>query len=214
MRAAIAAIVTDTENAFDERELWPAHLLDLDEGPLPMVKSLFLGAAGVIWALHDLERRDAVTLGRDWTPVALSLADRYLAEPDYPEEVDGPVASLMMGEAGILLVAHTLAPAAWQEERLLGAVRANVDDPARELMWGAPGTMIAARVMVDRTGGGHWREAWRDSAEHLWAAWHDGLWEHKLPPSRGPAHYFGPIHGFAGNVLALAQGDLLDSGPS
>ena len=118
VRAAIAAIVADTENAFDENELWPAHPLDLDEGPLPKVTSLFLGAAGVIWALHDLERRGAVALGRDWTPVALSLADRYLAQPDYPEEVDGPVPSLMMGEAGILLVAHTLAPAAWQEERL------------------------------------------------------------------------------------------------
>ncbi len=210
-RAAIAAIVTDTESAFDECELWPAHPLDLDDGPLPRVASLFLGAAGVIWALHDLERRDAVDLGRDWTPLALSLVDRYRAEPDYPEEVDGPVPSLMMGEAGILLVAHTLAPAAWQEERLLEVVRANVDDPARELMWGAPGTMIAARVMVDRTGGGHWREAWGESADHLWSAWHDGLWEQELPPSRRPAHYFGPIHGFAGNVLALAQGDhLLD----
>jgi hypothetical protein len=140
----------------------------------------------------------------------MSLTDRYLAAPDFPEEVDGPIPSLMMGEAGILVVAHTLAPAAWQEERLLSAVRANAADPALELMWGAPGTMIAARVMHERTGAERWRDAWLDSADHLWAAWHDGLWEQRLPPTRRPAHYLGPVHGFAGDVLALAQGDLLD----
>ncbi len=58
-----------------------------------------------------------------------------------------------MGEAGILLVAHTLAPAAWQEERLLEAVRANAESPTLELMWGSPGTMIAAQVLLERTGG-------------------------------------------------------------
>ena len=49
-----------------------------------------------------------------------------------------------MGESGILLVAHTLAPAASQEDRLLEVVRANQANPTWELMWGSPGTMIAA----------------------------------------------------------------------
>src|SRR5438034_6995071 len=49
--------------------------------------------------------------------------------------------SLWMGEAGILLVAHRLAPAAWQEERLLACIRANAANPTWELMWGSPGTM-------------------------------------------------------------------------
>ena len=212
VRIAIAAIAADTERAFDADELWPAHPRDLDDGPLPRVASLFLGAAGVIWALHDLERRGAVELERDWAAVATSLADRYLAAPDYPEEVEGPIPSLAMGEGGILVVAHTLAPAAWQEERLLAAVLANAADPSHEFMWGAPGTMIAARVLYERTGAEHWREAWRASARQLWAEWgDDGLWEQLLPGATRPAHYLGPVHGFAGNVLALAQGGLLDS---
>ena len=50
-----------------------------------------------------------------------------------------------MGESGILLVAHSLSPARWQEERLLACVESNAANPTRELMWGAPGTMLAAQ---------------------------------------------------------------------
>ena len=131
-------------------------------------------------------------------------------QPDFQDLVTGPVPSLLMGETGILLVAHTLAPAAWQEKRLLSAVRRNAANPSRELMWGSPGTMIAARTLAERTGAEHWRQAWRESADLLLAQWHDDLWEQDLYGST--VRYLGPAHGFAGNVLALAQGDLLDAG--
>ena len=54
-RAAIAAIVVDAENAFDEEALWPAHPLD-DEVTSAETLTLYLGASGVIWALDELER--------------------------------------------------------------------------------------------------------------------------------------------------------------
>ena len=165
---------------------------------------------GVIWSLHELGRVGAVELRRDWRDVATGLADAYLAEPDFPDVVDGPVPSLWMGEAGILLVAHALAPAAWQEQRLLEAVRANAENPTWELMWGSPGTMLAAQVMHERTGDERWREAWNASADRLWEEWRGDLWRQDLYGS--PAHIFGPAHGFAGNVLVLARGDLLDPG--
>ena len=172
--------------------------------------SLYLGAAGVIWAFHELEHAGVVSLRRDWAPVAVRLAERYRSQPDFQDFVSGPVPSLLCGEAGILLVAHTLAPAAWQEERLLEAVRANAANPSLELMWGSPGTMIAARVMAERTGAEHWRQAWTESAEQLWTQWRGDLWQQDLYGS--VVEYIGPAHGFAGDVLALAQGDLLDSG--
>lgn len=208
VRAAIGAIVADAESAFDADALWPAHPLDLEGGPLSRVASLYLGASGVVWALHRLASAGAADLGCDWAPLAVELVERYAAQPDFREDVDGPVPSFLMGEAGILLVAHTLAPAAWQEEQLLAAVRANAESPALELMWGSPGTMIAAQVMYERTGAAHWREAWRESADWLWAQWHDDLWVQDLYGSR--VRYLGPAHGFAGNVVALAQGDGLD----
>jgi hypothetical protein len=208
-RAAIADIVARTEAAFDEWELWPAHPLDdPDNGPLIRVASLYVGAAGVIWALHELERVGAVELHREWGDVAAGLPEAYLAEPDFRDDVDGPVPSLWNGEAGILLVAHTLSPAAWQEQRLLEAVHANVENPTWELMWGSPGTMLAAQVMYERTGAEHWRDAWNVSADRLWEEWRDDLWRQDLYGSR--VHILGPAHGVAGNVFALARGDLLD----
>jgi hypothetical protein len=208
VRAAIRAIVAETEQAFSADTLWPAHALDLEDGPLPAVASLYLGASGVIWALQRLERDGVVELQRDWTTVALGLPERYAAHPDFQDLVDGPVPSLWMGEAGILLVAHTLAPAPWQEERLLEAILANAENPSSELMWGSPGTMLAAQVLYERTGAECWRDAWLASADVLWASWRDDVWEQHLYGK--PARYLGPAHGFAGNVLALARGDLLD----
>jgi len=207
VRAAIAAIVSETEAAFDPEELWPPHPLDKepDESPLRRVKSLYLGAAGVVWALHALERAGHAAVRRGWEDVALTLPERYRAEPDFPSE--GVVPSLWAGETGLLLVAHTMARAAWQEERLLDVVRGNVDHPSHELMWGSPGTMLAAQVMFDRTGDGRWRAAWLDAADRLWEEWRGDLWEQDLYGHR--AHIFGPAHGFAGNVYVLARGDLL-----
>jgi hypothetical protein len=209
-RAAIAAIVVDTEGGFDEQTLWCAHPLDEDGDLLPPLASLYLGASGVIWALDELERLRAAELRRNWATTALELHDRYLANPDFGDELrlEGPVPSLLAGESGILLVAHRLAPAPWQEERLLACIRANVANPFWELMWGSPGTMLAAQVMHERTGSEHWAEAWRKSADRLWQEWDDDLW---LQDLYGRAlHVLGPAHGFAGNVYALARGELLD----
>lgn len=207
-RAAIGEIVAETESAFDEDELWPAHPRDLDDGPLPAVSSLYLGASGVIWALHELERAGLAEPGRDWAPVAVALIEHYRAQPDFQDLIEGTAPSLMMGESGILLVAHTVAPARWQEELLLEAVHANAANPFWELMWGSPGTMIAARVMATRTEDQRWRSAWEESADALLAEWRGDLWTQDLYGKAG--HHLGPAHGFAGNVLALTAGGLLD----
>ncbi|MEA2280356.1 MAG: hypothetical protein QOK21_963 [Solirubrobacteraceae bacterium] len=209
-RAAITAIAADAAAVFDTDALWPAHPRDLEDGPLPAVASLYLGASGVVWGLNELAGAGVVEPARDWAAVAAGLHERYLVHPDFPEETGAAaVPSLWMGEAGILLVAHRLAPAAWHEQRLLECVRANAANPSRELMWGAPGTMLAARAMHERTGAQAWADAWRDSAQQLWAAWEDPVWVQELYGSR--VRYLGPAHGFAGNVLALAAGGLLDA---
>ncbi len=207
-RAAIAAIGAETDDAFDPDELWRPHPLDEedDEPPLGRVASLYLGASGVIWALHALARAGLTKTRRDWGAVALTLPERYRAEPDFPNE--GVVPSLWMGEAGILLVAHTLQPASWQEEQLLHVVRGNAANPTLEFNWGSPGTMLAASVMVERTQDDRWRAAWLESADRLWSEWRGDLWEQDLYGRR--SHILGPAHGFAGNVYVLGRGDLLD----
>ena len=111
-RAAIAEIVAETEGAFDEAELWPAHPRDLEDGPLParvvpLPRRLGrdLGAAR---ARARGPRRPRPRLG-----ARRRRAGRALPGPARlpGSSARAPVPSLLMGEAGILLVAHTLAPA-------------------------------------------------------------------------------------------------------
>ena len=201
-RAAIAAIVADAESAFDEQSLWPAHALD-DEVASAEALTLYIGASGVIWALDELERRGGVELRRSWAPTAVALHGRYVGG-----STGDPTPSLFGGESGILLVAHRLASEAWQEDRLLACIRANVANPFWELMWGSPGTMVAAQVMHDRTSAERWAEAWRESADRLWQEWRDELWVQNLYGR--VVQVLGPVHGFVGNVYALARGELLD----
>jgi hypothetical protein len=143
--------------------------------------------------------------------VAAGLPDRYLARPDAPELTAGrPVPSLLLGESGVLLVAHRLAPTPEHVERMVACVRANVRNPTRELLWGSPGTALAAQLMFEATGDERLAAAWRESADWLWDEWQDGLW---LQDMYGQMRrYVGAGHGFAGNVHVLARGDLLDPG--
>jgi len=209
-RAAIAAICADAEAAFEPETLWPAHPLDEEGGELPSPVGIYLGASGVIWALDALARAGVATLDRSWADVAAALPDRYLAKPDVPELTDGrPVPSLLVGESGVLLAAHRLKPAPEHVERMLGCVRANVTNPTRELLWGSPGTALAAQLMYEETGDERLADAWRESAEWLWDEWQDGLWLQDMYGTK--RRYIGAGHGFAGNVHVLARGDLLDA---
>ena len=208
VRAAIREIVAETEEAFDPETLWPVHPRDHDYTGTDAytTHALWVGAAGVLWGLHQLAARGAVDLRRDYADVAAGLHDDYLRQAGG----DAPaVPGLWMGEAGVLLVAHLIAPDDSRADRLLEVVRENARNETRELMWGSPGTMIVARAMLDRTVDERWRDVWAESADWLWDEWRRDdelgcfLWTQLLYGN--VASYLGPAHGFAGNVLALAQ---------
>src|SRR5262249_58835397 len=78
-------------------------------------------------------------------------------------------AALVPGETGSRLVAWRLAGDDTFADELLERVRVNIDNPAEEVMWGSPDTLIAARAMLEWTGDERWREAWNESAEALLA---------------------------------------------
>jgi len=127
--------------------------------------------------------------------------------PGLPAEIElpsTPHASLLCGEAGILLVAWKLAPQPELADALLAHVRENVANEFEELMWGSPGTMLVAHAMHEWTGEERWAEACRDSAAALMARrGDDGLWTQQL---YGKAQrLLGPVHGAVGNVHALLQ---------
>jgi hypothetical protein len=184
VRAAIRAIANDAEASFDDG--WPPHPDDANPGDPGPWAGLYLGGAGIVDALRRLAERGLVELCRDYVPYLDGL------EPD----VAG--SSLLLGETGVLLARHRLASAAAVEERLRELVVANVDDEHRELLWGSPGTMLAARELG-------FDDLWVASAEQLLAARDPdtGLWTQHLRSE--PARYLGAAHGFAGCVLALGN---------
>ncbi len=191
-RQAIAAIVADAEAAWDG-ERWPWHPRDGDEDETRT--SLYLGSAGVIWALHRLG-------STGWEDAAVTLVDRYRAKPDFGERASAP--SYWMGEAGIALVAYRLTGDAGLADRVHELVLANLDSATNEVMWGTPGSLLVAEAMLAWTGEPRWDEAWRAAAERVLAARDpDGLWTQDLYGRT--SRFLGPAHGYAGNVRALAN---------
>ena len=209
-RDAIRSIVADTDSAFDPDALWPAEEWDGWEAPHPL-KDLYVGASGVIWALDALRRRGFAETSLDLTSAARRTLAAWRDAPDYSQWPDVPArapSALLLGESGPLLVAWRLEPDAELADLLLARVRENIDNEAVEIMWGAPGTMLAARAMLDWTGEERWADAWRESAEAVWEARDaDGLWTNRLYGETFRS--LGSPHGLVGNVLALRQGELL-----
>jgi Lanthionine synthetase C-like protein len=188
-RAAIAAIVADVEDAFDDG--WRVHPQDrLDDDPAARFRTVYFGGAGVVDALHRLEQRGFAQLRRDYRPY---LEASLEAPADFPD--DDPERSLWMGETGIRLVLQRLAPTQANLDRLSELIAANAEDERCELMWGSPGTILAGRELrLDVTPSLAWLRSARDP---------DGLWTQELYGRT--SRFLGPAHGFAGCALALDE---------
>jgi hypothetical protein len=203
---AISAIVADADTAFDPEALWPADEWDGWEEPLPL-KNLYVGAAGVIWALDALRRRRHAETSVDLGAAALHTLELKREAPDYTADEHYRPGSLLCGETGPLLVAFRLTSNPGLADDLHALVRANVDNPTDDVMWGAPGTLLAALAMGEWTGESRWEEAARESAAALRARrGEDGLWRQD-DDYRG----LGTLHGAAGNTLALLRVEADDA---
>ncbi|MBA2463085.1 MAG: LanC-like protein [Actinobacteria bacterium] len=207
VRERIRELVADAESAFDPVTLWPAvdgWDTSGGEATLPLTR-LYAGAAGVLWALEVLRRRSHAEVRIDLLAGILRALEKWRADPDRPQRSEPPVstwASLFFGESGILLVASKLAPSADLADDLYARVHENWDCETNELMSGSPGTMLAAKAMLDWTGEERWADAWRESAEELWRRRYlDGFWTYP-PFGKAP----GAAHGIGTNTNVLLQG--------
>lgn len=218
--AAIAAIAGEARQAFTPDSLWPIHPDDVEDGDLSPETSLYIGAAGVIWALDHLQREGAIAAGPSFADVLSIVRSRNLQAFENAKwrqllGANWQTRSFLLGESGILL-------AQWKtgDPRALTAlervIAENTSDPALDLMWGAPGTMLAALAVYRATGIELWADLYRAGARALLAALHFDLefeasfWTQHLYRRKG--RYLGAVHGFAGNAFALIQGeDLLDA---
>jgi lantibiotic modifying enzyme len=211
----IETIVADTESHFSPDTFWPIHPRDADDGGTAPVYPLYHGACGVIWALHHLKAVGAVTATRSYASHLTELIRRdraWLAAQGIDE-----AASYMMGETSILMLMYQDLPTSDVADRIEALVERNVTNPTRELMWGAPGTMLAALFMHERTGEPRWAELFRRCTETLWSqlVWSPQYECHYWTQDMYGKHssYIDAVHGFVGTACPLIRGrHLLDDG--
>ena len=163
--AAIRAIARDADDALRGQDWWPVHPLDAEDGDPDVFHGVYLGAAGVMWALHRLARAG---LHEPRPRLRAARPGRAGATWRGPSSA-ARCPSLWMGEGGIALVAWLLAPTPALADRLAEVVAVDPDDDTLELMWGSPGLLLIADVMLERTGEARWAAAWSAIAEHLMA---------------------------------------------
>lgn len=214
VREAIASIVRDIEQGHLAEGHWPAHPLDVDGGePVPDggFKSLYLGSAGVLWALWTLQREGAVILASDPADSMAKVHAAYLAAPDTGDVVP----SYMLGESGVLLPWWRMTGSHEAADRLFTSVESNIGNPTNEMLWAAPGTMLAAWHLWQATAEARWRALFLANVDRLWETWHFDekakchLWTQDMYGK--VVQYMGAGHGFAGNVHPLLKGaSLLD----
>ena len=79
VKSAIRAIVADADDALrGPRLLWKADEWDRWHGTSPM-KNLYVGAAGVVWALEELRRRGHAETRLDLADLARRTLDLFRA---------------------------------------------------------------------------------------------------------------------------------------
>jgi lantibiotic modifying enzyme len=212
-RDAIDLIVRGTHAHFDPRGLWPVHPLDRPSADRAKpFKMLYFGAAGVIWALDYLRRVGATTVTHDYSKTLADLASRNRADLNLSEPQSF---SYLMGDTGIQLVQWRINPTEKLADQIFHSIEQNIKNPAREFMWGAPGTMLAALFMFEFTRDERWKELFslniRQISSELVKLTDLGCytWTQDLYGQTGL--YLGAVHGFAANVLTIMKGrDLVD----
>jgi len=214
-QATIARIVHETEARFRPGEWWPLHPNDVEGADTQPAFPLYHGACGVIWALGHLGAAGAARTHRDFTPeldAVLTGVGRWLSS----EGIVAGDASYLMGETSVLMLRYGHTGDRADADQLEAHIAANVDHPARELMWGAPGTMLATHFLFRRTGDARWADLFLASARTLWSqlSWSEDLgcqyWVQDLYGRKST--YLGAVHGFAGTTSALITGRDLMTG--
>ena len=209
-RSAIARTIDDLERGWSRDDAWPIHPDDLDEGEVAQNEpGLYHGAAGNVWALKSLgEAGHSITLDlHNAARQALRAGSAWAGESWYET-------SYMAGELGPAIVSALLGDES-QHAQIADLIERNLGNASHSVFMGAPGSMLAAIAMHERSGDPMWRQLFERGLERLWPAWQPVgddayLWKQHLFGRDVPS-YAGPAHGFAGAVaVVLRGGELLD----
>jgi len=120
-RRAIETIARDCEDCFSPDRLWPSHPLDTEGEVAAPFTMLYMGAAGVIWALDCLARRGFAHGTDRFAPTLAALEALNLRQI---EPWGQGVESYLMGRSGVLLTSYRVRPSREVADRLAQSVAA------------------------------------------------------------------------------------------
>jgi Lanthionine synthetase C-like protein len=207
-RAGITRIAQAAEDAFDAtRGSWPMHPRDDPTTPEQRYHGLYLGAAGVIWALRDLASVGAIRMQRDYQASIESAAAR--TRQDLADSQHG-TASFLFGESGALLLQWQATRRTEVADALFALVQGNIDNPVNEALWGNAGTVLAAIHMSEASGEVRWMSLVQRCVKALLDTMmvdpKTGCWISEQDMYGRRSRYLGAGHGFVGNVYPALRG--------
>lgn len=208
--AAIERIVRDTEARFSEESYWPLHPEDRqgESDARTYETSLYDGACGVLWALGYLHELGAVQLNGPYPGALPELLARNRAL--LGDAAERNRASYLLGDTPIHMLGFGRNQTEELEAVLQELIAGNTEHPARELMMGSPGTLLAALFLHEKTGAERWSELFRLTADRLWSQleWSTehgcAHWTQNF--DRRPSKYLDAVHGFVATVIPLSRG--------
>ena len=208
-REYIQRIAADANATFSRRDLWPTHPLE-EARPGTRFYNLYVGAGGVAWALNHLRRIGAIVDHPDFQEVIPELREANRAQIEGGRWRSHGADGLLIGDAGLLLVAGRLAGLNTVADQLGAAVDNSKDNPVREFMFGSPGTATLSLALFEETGDDIWASRFRRDIRLLWDRLEtcEGadclIWEQNLQGHK--ATHLGAVHGFAGNAFPALRG--------
>lgn len=209
-RAEIARIAAAAHAEFDAAQgSWATHPLDEPATPQARYAELYMGAAGVFWALRDLASQGAIEPvidPRPWLPVLAPRARQMVADSAHG------TASYFFGECGAMLLHWSVTREPAVADALHALIRGNLHNPCREPTWGNPGTLLAAIHLAESSGEVRWMRLVQDGVRVLLDTMEidpdTGIWIWVQDLYGRRIRYLGAGHGFIGNVYPALLDDV------
>ena len=201
----IEEICRDSVASFDAESGWPAHPID----DIPY-SNLYLGSLGVLWTIDYLRSNGCLDTG--FNPALHLEMVMGKLQPEYDKFPYPDNASFFFGRLPALLMQFKDSQQPEKADEIEFEINKNLGQPIRELLWGMPGSMLAARFMYDWTGDKRWKSIFLSQAEKLLSEMHSvdnvgHVWTQDL---YGERHIFlGTFHGFCGNLIPIIAGKNL-----
>jgi lantibiotic modifying enzyme len=192
-RDFIVDIIHTADTNFQPGRGWPLHPEDQYGEETTPALGLYCGAAGTVWALARLAERYGISLTHDYAQAIRQFEERMRGSTD-------PVPSYCMGTSGLAFVHYLLTHDDDSLHRAISDARANGCNPAREFLWGSPGTAIPALLMREYNGEHRFDELISEVQDELWRTWEPDtlLWLQDMYGRQ--QRYVGAGHGAATNV--------------